>query len=140
MVSGRTVCVLDGTRRIHVYAHFASEEWPMSNWIVTVYQDLEYHVIELDLNPAAMDMSFGFVTVEYFGIARLELLTQPLNEIYNDIIENFSISDMIVNNKVPSIHLSCALSELRKIETWLSLGDYQVKSLVQGINTLHNDT
>lgn len=52
-----------------------------------------------------------------------------IHEIATDIEDNFDVAELRVFEDSTSIHIKCMRSELRKIETWLSLGNYEIEPL-----------
>lgn len=91
----------------------------MSNTHIIVTQVQGYYRLEIQM----------FMNSREDALFGLHAITPLVNELIRDIRENFEVSEVKTSHDGTSILVKCLRPELRKIETWLSLGQYTVEPL-----------
>jgi hypothetical protein len=94
----------------------------MNECEVTVRQISGYYVLDLRF-------FFSWTSFATQAEASMHQVVSAVHDLANDIEENFEVSKIRVYEDHPSIHIKCMRDELRKIETWLSIGNYTVVPL-----------
>lgn len=100
----------------------------MNKYRIVVKQTSGYYVLDLHIcRPRRVEFAFKLAVQHAHIIAEARKISA-------DIEENFEVSKILAVAGRPSILIECKRSELRKIETWLSLGHCEVQPLRQWKN------